>query len=187
MDVSDNRLQDLEARTYHIDGRVSAIETQLTTQGATLSRVEQHLLGMSKGKEPNIVGWVGLTVTGLLGILSLVFTMAKYMDLQLAPLRSSLAENEEVHKVFEQFRHQQHYEVGTLHTQKDQVQREIDKLWNHIHKQEEIDRDQDDRLARGEVARKALGDYVRQIDELGSRRWMHDMPIHATKTEPTRK
>lgn len=181
--MSDNRLQDLEARTYHIDGRVSAIETQLTTQGATLSRVEQHILGMSKGKEPNVVGWIGLVVTGFLGVLSLVFTLAKYMDLQMAPLRASLLDNEEVHEVFNDFRHQQHYEVGVLHENKTVQQQEIARLWEHIHKLEEMDKDHATRLAQGEVSRKAIGDYVRQIDELGSRRWMADQPRRASRVE----
>ena len=169
--MSDNRLQDLEARTYHIDGRVSAIESQLTSQGATLSRVEQHLLGMSKGKEPNVIGWIGLAVSGFLGVAGLVFSLAKYMDLQLQPIRAGLAANAEVHETLNAFRHQMHYEIGVLTTQKEDTKGEIKLLWNHIHKLEAQDTEHNKEIAHAQTARKAMGDYIRQIDELGSRRW----------------
>ena len=87
--MSESRLQKLEGRTYHIDGKVAAIETQLGTQGAQLTRIEQHML---TPKPPVNYGvWVGIGITLLFGFSSLMMGVTGYVDMQLEHERAMAA------------------------------------------------------------------------------------------------
>ena len=153
-----NRLQELERRTYHIDGEVSGLKTQIGSILQSLSRIEQAF----HNKPPvNWAAWVGVGITFMAMLVGGVFALAQYVQLTQSPLLVGKQENTKAVTDLQLFQHQAHYEIGILHEHKEQVNAEVDKLWEHIHKLEDQDADLVDRMARAETARKAIGEYVR--------------------------
>ena len=78
----------LTAQLYHIDGRVNAMESQMTALGGQLNRIEQHLL--NSGPEPANYGvWAALTLSALVAMGGLSTGIVNYVGLQLEYLRST--------------------------------------------------------------------------------------------------
>ena len=183
--MSDTRLQELEARTYHIDGRVGAIESQLTQVMGAVGRIEQHIIS-DKPEAPNVVGWATLAFSILVGAVGMVFSMNTYFSSQMDPIRARLDVYESKTETLYDFRHQMHYEVGRFHEElksNDLFHAKVEQKFNSIDERERV---LSEEAAANKVSRKAMGDYIRQIDELGSRRWMNEEPKRASEVEHVR-
>lgn len=179
--------QDLREMVYHTDARVTAMEGQLAGIASQLNRTDSKMDQVINAiNQPKDVNWLGIGSLGLSLIVSLFGGAAfvvRYTGLTQEPIVDKVGEIAAVLSDQSKFQMQTHYEVGRFSAKDDEHSSEIARLWDHIHKQELVDGEQNDRLARSEVARKAIGDYVRQIDELGSRRWMNDQPRRASQVE----
>lgn len=179
--------QDLREMVYHTDARVTAMEGQLTSISHSLSRTAQKLdTVISAINAPKDVNWIGLGALALSFLVALAGGakfMTEYVALTMAPVNTAIVENSNLIVKLREFQHQTHYEFGGFHERGRQWDDEASRLWDHIHKQEDIDREQDRAIAEAVVARRAMGDYIRQIDELGSRRWMQDNTTRASRVE----
>lgn len=179
--------QDLREMVYHTDARVTAMEGQLTSISHSLSRTDQKLgQVISAISAPKDVNWVGLGALALSFIVALAGGakfMTEYVVLTLDPVQQELTVASNRISGLRDFQHQTHYEFGGLHQRADVWDTEIRRLWEHIHKLEEADDKHSVAIGRAEVSRGAIGDYVRQIDELGSRRWMNEAPARASQVE----
>ena len=148
-----SRLQHLEQRTYHIDGEVTAIKSQLSAQSDTLTRIENSILN----KQPM---WNVGNIMGLLVVAgSLILGLVTYTHTLINPLGARM-------DVYDAFRYEMHYEVGqTQHSIKT-----LDEKFDHF---DELHHKQDDMiigftkgLAASEVEHRALGDYAKETREL---------------------
>ena len=166
--MSESRLQKLEGRTYHIDGKVAAIETQLGTQGQQLSRIEQHLL---TPKPPVNYGvWVGLGITLLFGFGSLIMAGTGYVDIQLGHLRTSVANiNTDIDAISEYesdrnaLRADEAYNRGVARGEINSLSEMIKHMDERRHRADERIVRLEEKAAAGEVSRRAIGDYAKEI------------------------
>lgn len=131
--VAENRLHQLEARTYHIDGEVAALKTQMGGVVDSLGRIESHQLN----KKPvwntgSVMAMLALVATILLG-------GATFLDTQLEHIRDDIVGIKADATIVEEFRHQVHYEIGVFkHTQKVH-----DEQWKHY---DELMHKRDDKI-----------------------------------------
>jgi hypothetical protein len=179
--VSETRLQKLEGRTYHIDGKVAAIETQLGTQSQQLSRIEQHLL---RPKEPVNYGvWVGIALTILFGFGSMIVAGTSYVDIQLGHMRSVMVTMRQTMDQHAAHRVEDQKEAAKDAYSQGIIRGELDALGHLVQHMDERRHALDERVTEleaaasaGEVSRKAIGDYTR---ELGER--LNDNEVFPTK------
>ena len=166
--MSESRLQKLEGRTYHIDGKVAAIETQLGTQGQQLSRIEQHLLAP---KPPVNYGvWVGVGITLLFGFGSLIMAGTGYVEVQLGHMRSAI---DTIDTSIDKHRDDRAADAITAKNEAYSagvLRGELTALGNLVHHMDERRHKADERIVRleqkaaaGEVSRRAIGDYAKEI------------------------
>ena len=150
------RLDRLEAKQAHTDSEVSAVRTQVDILVQGFQRVEQAILN-----KPPV--WNSNSILALLGFCAtIVGGGGLYMESQMNHVRDDINENYKKITVSEEFRHQAHYEFGVLHSTSEQVEEEVSRLWDHIHKLEDTDTLLRERTAAAEVSRKAIGNYVKE-------------------------
>lgn len=180
---------DLREMVYHTDARVTAMEGQVNTlvlsHNRTEGKIDQLISNLNQPKHVNWAAWVGVALTFMAMSIGGLYGISQYITLTQAPIIEEVAYQRDITQTIRGFQRETHYEVGVQHTKNEWYKLEIERLWEHIHKQEEVDSDLRDRVARAEVSRKAIGDYVRQIDELGSRRWMNDNSKRASRVDDT--
>lgn len=166
--MSESRLQKLEGRTYHIDGKVAAIETQLGTQGAQLTRIEQHML---TPKPPVNYGvWVGIGLTILFGFGSALMAVSSYMDMQLDGVRQAIvAVDDDMALHRSHAVRDQENEMTRMFTSGKRAGK-LEDLSERLAHVDELFHEMDKRVrvnsAKGqeaEVSRKAIGDYVKEL------------------------
>lgn len=153
------RLQHLEQRTYHIDGEVTAIKSQLSTQNEALQRIENSLLN-----RPSV--WNTGSIISLLGLVgSIVFGGAVYLESQMGNVEEDIHELAEYVDIQQEFRHQMHYEVGRM----TQTVEEYDRKWDHfdmlMHKRDDRINEIEKKQAESTVSRRAIGDYARELGQ----------------------
>jgi hypothetical protein len=168
--MSESRLQKLEGRTYHIDGKVAAIETQLGTQGQQLNRIEQHLLAP---KPPVNYGvWVGIAITLLFGFGSLIMAGTSYVDVQLGHMRGAISK---IDTSIDKYRDDraadaitaknEAYSAGVLRGELNALGGLVQHMDERRHKADERIVELEKKAAAGEVSRRAIGDYAKELGE----------------------
>ena len=165
--------QDLLAQTYHIDGRVTAIEGQISQIGAQLNRMEVAILN-----KPPLLNF-GNVMSMLLAVAGLLYGINGFVDLRLTQVREGIDRNEIVldridDKMLEYaaFQREMHYEVGSFSTRLEEAESRRDRNENWIRGIDTRVREVEQRTAAAEVSRKAIGDFVEDVDKYGSRRWI---------------
>ena len=164
---------DLLARTYHIDGRVTAIEGRMDTFGAQLNRIEGALL--NRQSPWNISAIIALVM--MVG--ALLMGISGYVDLQLGNLKQTVDRNTEVadrHQDtldrLESFRSEMHFEIGKMHKDAENFRSIYDKHDTYHSGLDERLRKVEEKAAAAEVSRRAIGDFAKDMDAYGSRRWI---------------
>lgn len=156
--------EDLLARTYHIDGRVTAIEGRMDTFGAQLNRIEGALLNRTSPWNVSaiiaLVMMVGALLVGISG----------YVDLQLGNLRQVVDRNTQVGDRqqdtldrLETFRSEMHYEVGKVNKETEQFKSLADKHDSYHTELDERVRTLEQESAASKVSRQAIGDYAKEL------------------------
>jgi len=137
------RLQQLEARTYHIDGELAAVKTQVSGMVDSLERIESSLLNRpDKWNNGSIVAMLSLIAT-------IIFGGGVYLDNQLSHLRDDIERNEEHMEILDSFRHQMHYEVGVLSTLNEEQNNKLDHFDTLDHKRDDRLRELEKKLEYG--------------------------------------
>lgn len=168
--MSESRLLKVERQTYHIDGKMTAMETQLGAQGAQLTRIEQHML---TPKPPVNYGvWVGLGVTLLFGFGSMMAAMSSYLDMQLNNVRYVLDDVQgemDTHASHRQedFSRQvaEAFTSGIRAGKLEDMSFQLQHLDEREHLMDARVRKVEEEAAAGEVSRKAIGAYMKQLGE----------------------
>ena len=165
--VVNNRDVDAQAHIYHIDGRVTAIEGQLTNQTAQLSRIENSLLN----KEPFFN--FGNVTTLMLMVAGLLYGINGFVDLRIIQIQQDTDRNERAVENLEAFQREMHYEVGKFSKDLDDVDERDHANEEKLHEIDARLREVEQMAAAALVSRKAIGAYVEDVDKFGSRRWVN--------------
>lgn len=165
---------DSTAQIYHIDGRVTAIEGQLQSFGSQLNRIENSLLN-----KPPLLNF-GNVMTMMLMLAGLLYGINAFVDLRMAQVEKGIERNaadadrmEDRIAKQEEFQKEMHYEVGTFRTRLEEAESRRDRNENWIRGIDARVRKTEQQSAASEVSRKAIGDFVEDVDKYGSRRWIN--------------
>lgn len=163
-----SRLQELESRTYHIDGEVSALKTQLNTQGQQLNRIEAHLLAPKPG--PSYSAWAGVGISVLLGLGAMFVGISSYVDLQLQHVKgnvdsvvSSIDKLADYHDIDKGKQLDRAFELGRQTALLYDIQDKFEKQRLLLLGQDERLRVQEQESAASKVSRQAIGDYLKEV------------------------
>lgn len=164
--------KDLLAQTYHIDGRVTAIEGRMNQFGDQLNRIEQSLLN-----KPPL--WNIGNIMGLMGMIAgLMWGIYNFVSLEVDQLRETTDRNTAVLdkqwqrlNELQPFQKEMHYEVGTLRKSIEILTRDAEHADMLYHQLDDRVREAEKKGAAAEVSRKAIGDFVKEVDQHGSRYW----------------
>ena len=156
--------QDLLAQTYHIDGRVTAIEGQLQSFGAQLNRIEGSLLN-----KPPLLNF-GNVMSMMLAVAGLLYGINGFVDLRLAQMKEGIERNARISDrqedriaKQEEFQRQMHYEVGKFQTRLDEGESRRDRNENWIRGIDGRVREVERLTAESQVSRRAIGDYAKEL------------------------
>lgn len=171
---------DLREMVYHTDARVTAMEGQMsniaTNQAKDSQKLDNLVNALNQPRNVNYAAWVGVGLTAVALLIGGTIGMVNYITLTQDPLSDIVVGNTTDIDGLHEFQRATHHRFGEYEKMDGFHENEIFKLWAHIHKQEDIDREHDKAIAASEVARRAMGDYMKDIDAYGSRRWMPAMP-----------
>ena len=156
---------DIWEKVYHTDARVTAMEGQLSDVNNAVSRIEQHLLNKPT---PNVYS-LGLTI--LLGCGTVFFSLAQYVNLELAPIQDQINHRGGIISEFTAFKHQTHYEFGGLHEWKADHTTELQHMDDRMHQIEDRVRGTEIQAATTQNRLEKVEDEIDKIDTYGSRRW----------------
>ena len=157
---------DLREMVYHTDARVTAMEGQMHNIAANQTKDSQKLDNLvnvlNQPRNVNYAAWVGVGLTAVALLVGGTIGMVNYMQLTQDPLAERVVGNTIDIDDLHEFQRATHYRFGEYEKLDGFHNNEITKIWQHIHKQEDIDREHDKKLAAAEVARKAIGDYIKE-------------------------
>jgi hypothetical protein len=165
---------DLREMVYHTDARVTAMEGQLsavaTGQQRTESKLDHLIQTLSQPEHVNWAAWVGVGVSVIVLLVGGTIGFTNYIALTQDPMLNEISYIIEKLGELREFQRETHYEFGLIHEAKEFHGSEITKLWDHVHKQEDVDTSMADRLARAEELIRQNNDtdrwIVDQIDAL---------------------
>ena len=157
---------DLREMVYHTDARVTAMEGQMHNIAANQTKDSQKLDNLvnvlNQPRNVNYAAWVGVGLTAVALLIGGTIGMVNYMQLTQDPLAKRVVGNTTDINDLHEFQRATHYRFGEYEKLDGFHNGEITKLWQHVHKQEDIDREHDKKIAASEVARKAIGDYLKE-------------------------
>lgn len=183
--VTHEDLSRIQEQGFTTAAKVSALEAQFSTFLESWNRVEQSLLN----KPPiwnmaNVLVLVVACCGGLFGIINLTSgvegDMKAYVDLRLAGLEETERRYEEAQQRRAEkldlwmadkdaFQRETHYEFGVQVTKNEQAAEQIKHLDVQHHDTQANVIELQKRSAASEVSRRAIGDYVKSVDEHGTR------------------
>ena len=157
---------DLREMVYHTDARVTAMEGQMsniaTNQAKDSQKLDNLINVLNQPRNVNYAAWVGVGLTAVALLIGGTIGMVNYMQLTQDPLARRVVGNTTDINDLHEFQRATHYRFGEYEKLDGFHNSEITKLWQHIHKQEEIDREHDKEIAAAKVSRKAIGDYLKE-------------------------
>ena len=167
--------QDLREMVYHTDARVTAMEGQITTIGNNQLRSEQKIDQLinviNSPRQVNWAAWAGVCLTIIIMIVGGLFGVAQYVALVNEPQVQDINYNRTSIGEMKEWQNQTHYEFGVSHSVQDRHSKDIEEMWDRMLEFNRDIADLRERVAKGEVSRKAIGDFVKDMDAYGTRRW----------------
>lgn len=179
--------QDLREMVYHVDARVTAMESTISAVQMGQQRTEQkldHLIAtLNAPTNVNWAAWVGVGLTALTLVFGGLFGTAQYISLVNEPQITDIDNNRGSIIDLKKFEREAQYEFGVMHETTEYVSSDLNKLWDHVHKLEKVDQATKSELseievgvAKTEVGIEALKESLDEIDRYGSRKWIDKKP-----------
>ena len=176
MEHYDQRLNHVEGQIDHLAadvrslaGTVGQSVAQQQALGERFDRMADgydRMMGQEKTIEwdtPRVIGVVGACLLGAcLTVGGLFYGIAGYVDMRNESVLQVVAGLAPWMTDKDEFQKQVHYENGVNQEVNKYQSDELTKVWEHIHKQEEIDREHDKMLATAKTSRRAMGDYLKE-------------------------
>ena len=157
---------DLREMVYHTDARVTAMEGQIsniaTNQNKDSQKLDNLVNAINRPRNVNYAAWVGVGLTTVALLIGGTVGVVNYMRLTQDPLADIVIGNTTDIDDLHEFQRATHYRFGEYKKMDGFHENEIFKLWAHIHKQEDIDREHDKAISASEVSRRAIGDYLKE-------------------------
>jgi hypothetical protein len=170
----EGRWKQTDARLEHLDSRVGSLSE---TMSVVLTKVDAVALGMdritSRVNQPVNVWAVLSFAIGFVGLcIVIVGGVSGYVDLRLVPVVDEIGQNRESLSKTWGILRERSAVIGDFGARVEQLEedfRHTDMLRHELEEDVAVLRE---KAAAAEVSRRAIGDYVRQVDELGSRHWI---------------
>ena len=163
----ESRWRQSDARLEHMDGKVSSLAVDVAALKTGVDSIVKSIDGLaSTTNRPT--NWLGV---GSL-IVTLVVVLAQYVDLRLTPIVDEIGQNRSTIAAMQATLQERGVIIGGVNAQLVQMRRDLDHYDDLYHEQEIAVIELREQAAEAKVSRKAIGDYLRQVDELGSRYWM---------------
>ena len=96
----------------------------------------------------------------------------EYTSLTDVPLQQDIRDIREYNNLFSEFQRATHYRFGEFDTLTKTLKNEMEHKDELYHKLDARVRKVEQDARAAEVSRRAIGDYVKDIDRYGSRRWV---------------
>jgi hypothetical protein len=174
----ESRWRQSDARLEHMDGKVSSLAVDVAALKTGVDSIVKSIDGLSSATN-RPTNWLGV---GSL-IVTLVVVLAQYVDLRLTPIIDEIGQNRSTISILQETLQDRGVVIGNFEAQLVQIRRDLDHYDSLHHEQEKAVVELREKAAAAEVSRKAMGDYLRQVDELGSRKWVNGDPKHASRVE----
>ena len=171
------RLARVEARTYHTDGEVSALKTQVAGVVDTLQRIEAAILNKPPiWNSSSVIALLAIVGSTFWGITSYVDVSAQKSQWRVDSLVEQVAAEEKkqetLHEINTDHQKQVHYEVGVMKTKFEAQDRynvsnenKHDVLISRVGSLEAI-------ILSLEATLSGVNTKLDQIDNYGSRKWI---------------
>jgi hypothetical protein len=134
---------DLREMVYHTDARVTAMEGKINYvadgQDKLAMEVRSFISTQTQPRNTNYAAWVGVFLSGVVMLIGGTLGLTRVFTLAQEPLLQDVATNSKYVDALKVWQNQTHYEFGVQHENNATQTSEIDRLWEHIHKQEEAD------------------------------------------------
>lgn len=170
--------QDLREMVYHTDARVTALDGKLNyvvnSSDQLAVEVRGFIAQQSKPKDVNYAAWTGVFLTLIALLIGGTIGFSNYVTLTQAPLKELTEKNTTRVAGLRTFQQQTHYELGVVHEHRKTSDSEIALLRE---KMDKVVAEQ----AKAEAERSETRDYLRDVDRLGSRRWVDDEALRASR------
>ena len=181
----ERELQSVVTEVHSIARGVAELGAYQRAQGAQFEKVADGFEEMLKEKGHASPEWdtravisavAGTMVTVALIVSGLLYGVGGYVDMRVDGNEATLVELKEWKQDKDAFQREMHYEMGGLKTTlADRGERmvmdeaRIGKLEDEVITLRE-------KAAAAEVSRRAMGDYIRDVDRYGSRAWVDSAP-----------
>lgn len=144
---------DLREMVYHTDARVTAMESQMSNIAANQAKDSQKLDNLisvlNQPKNVNYAAWVGVGLTTVALLIGGTIGMVNYMRLTQDPLEKIVDGNTTDIDDLHEFQRATHYRFGEYEKVDKFHDKEIESLWEHVRRREDIDREHDKAIAAG--------------------------------------
>lgn len=158
-------------RVAKTEQAITALEGDVKAVASTVNDIRSIILEHNKPEPPNVIGWIGVgfTVVSLIGIL--LFGMAEYVQMQIDPIRDTMAARQKPLDEFWMFKNEMHYEMGKIHEREEWVSEALDELDERVDEAEDMFNES--RVVSSGARRRleAMEKELDKIDVYGSRRW----------------
>ena len=172
----ESRWKQTDARLEHMDGKVSSLAIDVSALKTGVDTLVKGMESLSyRTSQPT--NWIGI---GSL-IVTLGVVGAQYVDLRLTPVIEEIAQNRIAVSSTQETLQDRGVIIGGFEARLIQIRHDLDHYDDLYHEQELAVIELREKSAAAEVSRRALGDYLRQVDELGSRKWVKGQGEHASR------
>lgn len=174
----EGRWKQTDQRLEHLDGRVSSLAVDMSAIKAGMDTLVKGFDGIStRASQPT--NWIAVASL----IITSVVVGSQYVDLRIQPLDEEITHNRAIISEMTSTLQNRGAIIGQFQSSLGEIQDWRKHEDDRRHKLEDDVIHLREQAAAAEVSRRAMGDYLRQVDEMGSRAWINKPPGHASKVE----
>lgn len=164
----------------HLDGRVSHLDSRVSQLSQDTASIVTKLDGMADALDsvvkrvnaPSHTNWIGLVGATV----SVIILMAGFVQMRMVPVEHDVNQNEDLLTEVLQLVNEEAKVVHTNEVLRERHQQKLEKIFNYLDEHDERIRGVEVEAAAAQVSRKAIGDYLAEVDKHGSRRWIDRTP-----------